>query len=966
MKVFKEKKTYIILLVLVNCFIVITGNSQNQNSIGLYNFKKGKEFYATNYDSSELYYLKSIPYLKKELNVSYLVEAYNGLSAIGYYKREIDKFKKFLFLAYEEALFNLPDTNVFKITTIGNLGAFYHMKGDFQKSISQYKKALDLAVKSKNLTYYLEMLHTTGAIYASIHDYSNAINFFRLELEARLNIEKKNNDELGDVYFSIGNSYRDIGNLRMAERYYKLSHSIYSELKKGDYINDRIIQIYKNLAFVYLENDNIDSTYYFIEKILSIPKIENSRYEYLVFEILGKCYLKVKKIDLAKDNFENALWLVLKKSKTKKIVHYTARQYTNLASLEYDLANYEEALINYQKALTHLFYNFEEGSEYANPSSLQVARPLDGIQALEGKAKTLYQLYLQNQELKDLELSLATNQFASRLIQKTRQDIMTSGSKQLLAGEVLPVYEGAIQTALKLHEVTGNSKYLEEAFQFAESNKAILLLESINEQVAKNYGGIPDTLQERERDLRIDIAFYEKTISKEKQKGEKGDADKISEWEKNLFDLKQAYSDLVDLLETEYPKYYKFKYDTKLADLQTIQQQLLDRKSVLLEYFVGEKSLFLFRITKEDFQVFAYPKDEVYEEGVQKLLDAINTPATQPEKIESFATISNHIYESYLAPAMADLPAEINRLIIIPDDRLTYVPFEVLLQEPLEEDVSTIGPGTLAYLMKKYLINYSYSSTLLLNSQKDRKHPPAPKPLLAMAPSFTTPLAGSNRNCTNEALYSLQCSPLEAETIGGKFKGEFVLGKEANKEHFIQKAEQYKILHLATHSCTDEENPMLSKIYFSNGDLSNYDLYNMELNADLAVLSSCNTGSGKLVQGEGVMSLSKGFIHAGCPSTLISLWSVDDCATSEIMISFYHHLDKGLSKDGALRMAKLDYLDKVDKLHQHPYYWAAFVQMGNFDPLESDNWLRSYYWVVLLTVVIGAVIWKKKRKQQAA
>ncbi|NET34653.1 MAG: CHAT domain-containing protein, partial [Cyanothece sp. SIO1E1] len=123
---------------------------------------------------------------------------------------------------------------------------------------------------------------------------------------------------------------------------------------------------------------------------------------------------------------------------------------------------------------------------------------------------------------------------------------------------------------------------------------------------------------------------------------------------------------------------------------------------------------------------------------------------------------------------------------------------------------------------------------------------------------------------------------------------------------------------------------------------------------DLAVLSACNTGSGQLVKGDGVLSLSKGFVHAGCPSAVMSLWSVDDFSTSEIMIDFYDYLKKGYTKDEALRKAKLDFIASADKVKKHPFFWAAFVQMG--DPVALDLGQVRIPWNLLIVISTLAVI----------
>ena len=122
---------------------------------------------------------------------------------------------------------------------------------------------------------------------------------------------------------------------------------------------------------------------------------------------------------------------------------------------------------------------------------------------------------------------------------------------------------------------------------------------------------------------------------------------------------------------------------------------------------------------------------------------------------------------------------------------------------------------------------------------------------------------------------------------------------------------------------------MLNKIHFTDDYLSSYDLSTMNINSALAVLSACNTGTGKLRKGEGIMSLARSFTQAGCQSTVMSLWPVNDCSTSSIMTSFYSNLAEGQNKNQALRNAKLTYLETANKMERNPYYWAAFVQFGN-------------------------------------
>jgi CHAT domain-containing protein len=147
--------------------------------------------------------------------------------------------------------------------------------------------------------------------------------------------------------------------------------------------------------------------------------------------------------------------------------------------------------------------------------------------------------------------------------------------------------------------------------------------------------------------------------------------------------------------------------------------------------------------------------------------------------------------------------------------------------------------------------------------------------------------------------------------------------------------------------------------------LNTYELFGMNLNARLAVLSACNTGSGRLIEGEGIMNLARGFIYAGVPSIVMTLWSVEDQTSATIVKKFYRYLDNGEPKDEALRKAKLDLLDEGDMLHAHPYYWAAYVSIGDYSPMPSSKpfWLKLFFGLVGLVAIIGIASVLKQRKK---
>lgn len=221
----------------------------------------------------------------------------------------------------------------------------------------------------------------------------------------------------------------------------------------------------------------------------------------------------------------------------------------------------------------------------------------------------------------------------------------------------------------------------------------------------------------------------------------------------------------------------------------------------------------------------------------------------------------------------------------------------------------------------------------------------------------------------------------EVNAIADHFEGQFYEGATASEQLFKEYAPNYDIIHLATHAIIDDVHPMNSRLLFSlnedsvqnanspdesaqDGNLYAWELYNMQLNAQMAVLSACNTGFGKLQRGEGVMSLGRAFAYAGCPSIIMSLWPAQDQATADIMVNFYQGLSAGMTKDEALQKAKLKYLENTDELFAHPFYWASFVVQGDSAPLNTPYGMFSYWWLggglALVLLSVGLFIRYRK------
>ena len=193
----------------------------------------------------------------------------------------------------------------------------------------------------------------------------------------------------------------------------------------------------------------------------------------------------------------------------------------------------------------------------------------------------------------------------------------------------------------------------------------------------------------------------------------------------------------------------------------------------------------------------------------------------------------------------------------------------------------------------------------------------------------------------------------------------------ATEARFKRLAPESRIVHLATHAIVDDQNPLFSKLIFTqdttsseDGYLNTLELYSMDLSTDMVVLSACNTGYGKLVRGEGIMSLARGFMYAGSPSVIMSLWPVDDGATARLMSDFYSGLASGLTKDAALRRAKLNFLEDAETLKVDPFYWAGFISVGDTAPIRLNKRpVLLFGCMASMAIFTGLLFIMKKRRK---
>ena len=386
-----------------------------------------------------------------------------------------------------------------------------------------------------------------------------------------------------------------------------------------------------------------------------------------------------------------------------------------------------------------------------------------------------------------------------------------------------------------------------------------------------------------------------------------------------------------------------------------------DQNRLIIDYFDAYDTLYAMLVSADTMRFYPVPADEQYRETVEEVI-----PSQFGEKQQ---LKYRYLYKKLLG--FLDQPEyrDYQYLTIVPDDELWSLNFDLLLTT----DVVTQDVRKMPFLIKKYAIHYVAASGGQVLGQSSN----AKKGVLAF--SYDT-LPDRGNTITMDLLRNtkgnLPGSKLEVKAIANQLDGDYLYGANANEKQFKEIAKEYQILHLAMHGEISPGYPETSYLSFyaggddlEDGKLYSAELQNLDLSAELAVLSACHTGSGKLVPGEGIRSIGTGFERAGVPSLLLTRWEIADVVAPEIMEVFYRELKKGVPKSEALRQAKIAFLENANSIAADPYYWSSFFIYGDDVPLEF-NQQRSKWWYFLTVIGVlsfpAIVLYFKRNRDQSS
>ncbi len=564
----------------------------------------------------------------------------------------------------------------------------------------------------------------------------------------------------------------------------------------------------------------------------------------------------------------------------------------------------------------------------------------------------------------NLRRSLELLEAGTLIVESLRAKVVEEKLKATFLASRQEIYELHTDTLMALHRAEPGRGYDAEALRSSERARARSLLDILSEAGADVRAGAAPGLIEQERRLQAEFEALEKRRLELLHGDESREAAEISD---RLAAILDEHDRVKARLQVSSPRYAALTQPEPLS-VPRIQSEVLDSQTLLLEYSLGEERSFLWAVTPDSLQSFELPSRATIEEAARRYYGALKVKPDDDKggAARTEARKAADLLSGMLLGPVKQLLAE-QTLLVVSDGALQYVPFGSL---PIPSSAGSSTPVPL--ITRHEVVNLPSASVLAVLRHELASRKPAPKMLAVLAnpvfqredPRVSKALAEARKEARKKMsaapahrgaqeelragdvdprnLQRLQFTEEEARAIA-KLVPEaqrfMALGFAASRATATGgELVNYRMVHFATHGLIDSRRPELSSLVLSlvdekgepqNGFLRLHDIYNLKLNADLVVLSACQTALGQEIRGEGLMGLTRGFMYAGAARVLASLWSVDDQATSELMQRFYRHRISGKrSPAGALRQAQIEM--SGDPRWASPYYWAGFSLQGEW------------------------------------
>ena len=835
------------------------------------------------------------------------------------------------------------------------LGIVYKNLGQLEPSLGYVQQALAFYEQTADAVGVADSLNQMGLIYQIQADMDRALDAYRQALQHYQRAE----DGGGEAYTfnNIGVVYDRLGQYQQALDYYNRALPLWREVEDS-YGEAATLN---NIGIIYDHLGDYDSSLQAYEQaLLTYRTLKDKLGIARTLNNIGLYYDAVKLPQQALTYYERAipLWAeVGDRPGEASTLNNMGYVYGDRGEWEKSLSYYKQALPLWQevgdrKGKASTLNNM--GYVYANQGKLEQAleyyqQALTIRQEISDRPKealSLYRIAQVQQQQGKLEEALKTLKPAISIIEDLRLDLASQELRTSFFASKQDYYEFYIDLLMQLHQEFPQQGYDAQALQVSEQARARSLLDILAGASGDVSAGVNPTLLEQKKSLQQQLNLQEErriqilSRSHTQQEAEAIDAD--------IKNLLNQYRAVQALIRVASPRYAALTQPQPLT-LEEIQTQVLDEDTLLLEYFLGKERSYLWLVSSTEIKTYELPGRETLEQNARAFRDALTIPIQRIRR-KVMEDTAFALSEQILGPVADELGDK--RLAIAAHGALQYVPFAALAVPGLPEYKPLIADHELVHLPS--------ASTVAILRRETQGRSRAPKTLAVLAdPVFGQNDGRLSSSSTRKAQTlppDLERSAKESGVLFDRLpythqEAESILalvppperlegfGFSASRELATSnELSQYQIIHFATHGLMNSTNPALSGLVFSlvnsdgeplNGFLRLHDIFNLNLPSELVVLSACETGLGQNIQGEGLIGLTRGFMYAGAPRLVVSLWSVDDQATANLMIDFYQTLlTEGKSPSQALREAQLEMWENSS--WWQPYYWAGFTLQGEW------------------------------------
>lgn len=883
------------------------------------------------YDSSFHYAQKSYPLFQASLDSTDLAftSIYNGLAVCYQRTNRIEEAKVFYLKSKAIAETQLGPVSSDLAICLNNLSSISRAEENYQEAIAYSEQALKIFRALEDESSISGAYYALGIYHYYLGDYGRTKDYVEACIRIRERLLSPQHYALIGPYQLLGIAHEESGDYEKTLYYLaKGREKIIANYPQGS-IPEGFN--YENTALAFKSTQQLDSALYYMRLAHTIlpDQLPPEDYSMAVhFFSYANILYQVDLLDQAREMLEksNAVYEALG-------LHQSAEYSLNLAIQGFIEAEQQNWVVADQKFELALEKIRIPGEPVQALSAFRLTP--NTLTLLNEYTKYLFQQYQATAKEESLDRFETYADIYLQLSDKFRKQFTDPYTKSVVIKDNVAVYNRNIGIYNSLYRKTKKKAYLDAAYRFSEYGRSSLLRDLQDEKI-KSYAGLPDSILQKEIVLKKQVSTLNEQLLEQPED---------VQIKQDLFASEEALDAYIEEMAVAYPRYYELKFNPNVPDLPSLQAKLEPGHN-LVEYMQDDTAYYALVI-------HAQSSELIYLGNLQRIDDAVVQwkKAIVQQDQPALDLAGQLLYRQVWQPLLTSLEGP--RVTIIPTGRLFYLNFESLRPDTTPK----------SYLIYDYTISYALSLTVLFSEQD----PIRKGPIIAVAPGFEDEIKSTYKSQLDtlepidEAYLSTVRQPWSlklAKRLKDQFAYQAYIGSAATESAIKANIQAGNVLYFGTHAIANASDPLRSKLVLAkeigpqteDGYLHAYELYGLDLQAELAVLNACESGLGNLQKGEGMISLAYSLHYAGCLSTVMSLWKVDEKVNTQITQNFLQYLDDGLPKSEALRQAKLDVLNSNTGDLQHPFYWGGMVLMGPDGPLTFQPSNTRWF------LVAGAII----------